>query len=209
MAKSTNPRELLLGDLEQREGVADGLANLATLPDFDPENGSPAPVPGKILESGVIGLRNVRGKAPQLAIACGTNMVRYIPLAKYIALVEKMDDPASATIMLENFSDRDDSRAGRGQVLARLNAKHSAITIVQGVTGRVIRSANDIALYEVYYLPRQDLTAFYVAAKYQLSNEDTLDSMISAYDGWRAYSIPLDPLNPYELSDFEIGDVIK
>ena len=196
-------QSLLFGDFEEREGVALGLANLATLPDYDPDEGLPPSIEGKDFEPGVIGLRNRKGKAPRLAIACGANQVRYITLDKYIALVENMKERASATIMLENFTDRDDNGGGgRGQVLARLNGDHSAIVVVQGVTGRVIRDAGDIALYEVFYLPRPDLTAFYLAAKFQLSNEDSLDIAISAYDGWRAYSIPLDPANPHELSDF-------
>jgi hypothetical protein len=196
---------LLFGDFEEREGVSLGLANLSELPDYDPDNGSPPSIKGKDFERGVIGFRNRSGKAPRLAIACGANQIRYITLDKFCVLIENMKKKTAATIMLENFTDRDDSGGGRGQVLARLNKKHSAIVIVQGVTGRVIRDAGDIALYEVFYLPRPDLTAFYLAAKYQLSNQDSLDIAISAYDGWRAYSIPLDPDNPHELSDFAPG----
>lgn len=189
-------------DLLEDPGLIQGLANLATLPEFAPEEDSPPPVPGKRFEPGVIGFRSGK-KSPTLAIACGTNMVRYISLEKYVALIEKLHDRHSATVMLQNFSDQDEQRSGRGQILGRINAKHSVITIVQGVTGRIVRGTEDIALFDVYYLDRKDLTAFYLAAKYQLSNADTLDSMIAAYDGWRAYDIPLDPLNPYDLGGLD------
>jgi len=205
---SSDPVLALFGDdLEELTCLKQGLANLATLPEFNPENNSPPPVPGKRFEPGVIGFRSGK-KSPTLAVAGGTNMVRYISLEKYVALVEKLHDRNSATIMLQNFSDQDEQRSGRGQILGRINAKHSAITIVQGVTGRIVRGAEDIALFDVYYLDRKDLTAFYIAAKYQLSNADTLDSMIAAYDGWRAYDIPLDPLNPYDLGGFDPGMTI-
>ena len=180
-----------------------GLDNLATLPVFDAENDSPKAIAGKPFEIGVIGLRNVRGKTPALAIACGCNMVRYIPLDKFVALVENMDDAEGATVMLENFSDSDNNRGGRGQVLARFNAKHSAITVVQGLTGRVVRSVSDIALYDVYYLDRAALATFYLSAKQHLATADTLAEMIASYDGWRAFDIPLDPLNPHSTSIFE------
>jgi hypothetical protein len=206
MAKKFDTMDLLSGDMGTREGVAKGLKNLADLPEYQPEKNSPTPVPGKSFDSGIIGLRNRRGKTPELAIACGTNIVRYIPLVKFIALVENMKNPDKATIMLENFSNQDEKSSGRGQVLARINAKHSAISIVQGVTGRVIRGPGDIALYEVYYLPRPDLTAFYLTAKFQIGKEDDLDIMITANEGWKAYSIPLDPLNPAEFGDFEVGN---
>jgi hypothetical protein len=180
-----------------------GLENLKKLPPFDPGHGSPKSIPGKKFTEGVIGLRNARGKTPSLAIACGTNTVRYIKLDKFVALVENLDDPDSATVMLENFSDADTNRSGRGQVLARINPDHSAITVVQGLTGRIIRNISDIALYDVYYLDRRSLTAFYLAAKEHLAMADVLDEMIASYDGWRAFDIPLDPLNPYAASVFE------
>ena len=112
-------------------------------------------------------------------------------------MVELMHDPSSASIMLENFSDQDEYKSAKGQVLGRINAKCSAIQIIQGLTGRIIRNPSDIALFDVYYIDRVDLTSFYLAAKAQISNGDTLETMIASYDGWKAFDVPLDPLNPY------------
>lgn len=193
-----NLTALLRKDLDEDRALQQGLANLAALPLFDPDKDTPPPVPGRPFESGVIGLRPGQ-RAPELVIACGTNMVRRLTLIKYVAMVENLHDEQSATIMLQNFSEGDDQRGGRGQVLGRINHKHSAITIIQGVSGRIIRTPSDIALYDVYYLDRRDLTAFYLTAKFQLSTENTLETMIAAHDGWRAYDIPLDPLKPFSL----------
>ena len=188
-------------DLAERDALNRGLTNLATLPEFDPDKSSPPPVPGKEFTPGVIGFRRVGRGDLALAIACGKAQVRYITLAKFAAMVEQMHDPRTATIMLQNFSESDDNRAARGQVLGRINPQHSAITVVQGVSGRIVRGPGDISLYDCYYIPREDLSAFYIAAKFQLSNADTLESMIAAFDGWRAFEIPLNPLNPFDVAD--------
>ncbi len=50
---------------------------------------------------------------------------------------------------------------------------------------------------DVYYIDRIDLTSFYIAAKAQISNEDTLETMIATFDGWKAFPVPIDPSNPY------------
>lgn len=176
-----------------------GLKNLALLPEFDPDEGQP--VPGKLFSAGVMGFRRT-GRGLQLAVACGKAMVRYIDLGKFIAMVENLHDPQTATIMLENFQEQDDKRSARGQILGRINAQHSAITIIQGVSGRIIRGPSDIALFDVYYINRKDMTAFYLAAKAQISNADTLETMIAAFDGWKAFDVPLNPLDPYEFGEF-------
>lgn len=191
----------LLGDtlsptIDNKEGLAQGIKNLAALPDLDPNN----KIPGKEFERGVMGLKvNQRGLS--VAIACGKVMVRRIPLEKFVALVEHMHDDESASVMLQNFSDQEDGRMAKGQILGRINPKYSAITVIQGVTGRIIRGPGDIALYDVYYLDKKDMMSFYLAAKFQLGNEDQLDSMIAAFDGWKAFSVPLNPLDPYACGD--------
>ena len=168
-----------------------GLINLGNIPPFSPE---PPPVNGKEFTAGLMAFR----KQPlQLAIACGKAQVRYIPLDKYIAMVENMHDKDAATIMLQNFTESDDGRGSKGQILGRINAASSAITIIQGVTGRIIRGASDIALFDVYYIDRKDLTSFYLAAKHQIGNADKLETMITTFDGWKAFSVPLDPLDPH------------
>ena len=187
------------GDRENK-AFDQGLKNLAMLPEFDPEEGQP--VPGKEFSAGVMGFRRT-GRGLQLAVACGKAMVRYIDLGKFIAMVENLHDSRTATIMLENFQEQDDKRPARGQILGRINAQYSAVTIIQGVSGRIIRGPSDIALFDVYYIDRKDMTAFYLAAKSQISNADTLETMIAAFDGWKAFDVPLNPLDPYELSSIE------
>lgn len=177
--------------LSKNENLTKGLANLNSIPTTDLKH-----VAGKKYEQGVIGFRRARNNL-MLAIACGKAQVRYIDLKKFIALIENMNDAESATIMLQNFQDQDDNRTSKGQVLARFNPESSAIHIIQGLTGRVIRNPSDIALFDVYYLDRLDLTSFYIAAKAQISNEDTLETMIATFDGWKAFPVPIDPSNPY------------
>lgn len=192
--------ELYASSLEKKAGLRQGLENLTTLPE------NPLPLKGKEFADGVMGFRK-QSFGLQIAIACGKAMVRYLDLKKYIALVENLHDPRSATIMLQNFSDS--TEGARGQVLGRINADCSAITIIQGVTGRVIRGPSDIALYDTYFLSRADMTSFYLATKAQISNADQLESMIASFDGWKAFEIPLNPLDPYGIKDgslFEDGD---
>jgi len=191
----------ILGDaMDKKTGLAIGIANLARLPEFDPSGKTPGPLPGKEFDAGVMGIKSTR-KELKITVACGKAMVRFIPFDKYVAMIEHMHDAETATIMLQNFSENDENRAARGQILGRINADYSAITIIQGVTGRIIRGPSDIALYDVYYLNKQDMLSFYLACKFQLGNEDQLDSMIAAFDGWKAFSVPLNPLDPYDLGD--------
>lgn len=175
-------------------GFTQGTENLNSLPPVDDIK----EVNGKPYTLGVMGFRKFGGNDLKLAIACGKAQVRYISLEKYIALIENMHDPESSTIMLQNFSDQTNTSSSRGQIIARINRESSAISVIQGVTGRIIRGPQDFALFDVYYLDRADMTAFYLAAKAQISNQYELESMIQAYDGWKAFDVPLDPLNPYD-----------
>ena len=68
-----------------------------------------------------------------------------------------MDDEESATVMLQNFSDQEDGRMAKGQVLAQLNPRHSAISVIHGVKGRVVSGPQDIALYDTYELNLGDI----------------------------------------------------
>ena len=137
------------------------------------------------------------GRNLNLTIACGKTMIRQIALPRFIAMVQNMSDPDTATIVLENFTEGEESRQPRGQVLGRLNPNFSCITVAQGLTGRVIHGPSDLARLDVYYLAKDQLMAFYIAAKYQIGVEDELDEMIGAFDGWKVFDIPLDPCNPY------------
>ena len=187
-------QELLGQAVEDDAALQQGLKNLNTLPAFDSEF---EPVKGKDFTPGIIGFRRSPSGGMNLAVACGTAQVRYLSLAKYIAMIENLHSSAAATIMLQNFTESDDGKGGRGQILGRINAASSAITIIQGVTGRIVRGPSDIALFDVYYIDRRDLTAFYLAAKHQISNADQLETMIATFDGWKAFRVPLDPLDPY------------
>ncbi len=178
---------------ETKDGLMQGLENLNSIPNFsDPH---PPAVKGKEFIAGVMGFRKTG--ALNITVACGKAQVRSFSLPKFIAMIENMHDPATATIMLQNFSDQDEKQSAKGQILGRINAGSSAIHIIQGLTSRIIRNASDIALFDVYYIDRVDLTSFYLAAKAQIGNGDQLETMIAAYDGWKAFDVPLDPLNPY------------
>jgi hypothetical protein len=188
---------LLDKQLDDHESTIQGITNLNSIPPFETGSHPPA-VKGKGFEKGIMGFKR-RGKGElRLAVACGKAQVRYIPLGKYIAMVENLHDPDSATIMIQNFTDQEEYQSSKGQELARINPKSSAITFIQGVTGRIVRGPRDIALFDVYYIDRTDMMAFYLAAKAQISNADELEAMIQAYDGWKAFDIPLDPLHPYD-----------
>lgn len=177
-------------------GFSTGVMNLSRLPVFDPDNGTPAPVPGQAeVKYGVIGFRRNGGKLT-LAIACGTAMVLYLPLDKFVAVVEGMHDERSANVIVQNHKAAEKGQEdSRGQIIARLNPVNSAIQAVHGVVGKPIKSASDITMTSVYYVDRKDLLSFYLAAKAQLGTEDQLEGLIAAHDGWRGYSIPLNPLN--------------
>lgn len=198
-ASSTGLEELLkplinkFSKNEKDSSLLKGLSNLNKIAEF---SSNLPPVKGTDFSEGVIGLRKYSGKGLVVAIACGKSMVRTIPLRKFIAMVEHLDDPESATIVLENFKSSDNDQNARGQLLARINPDSSAISIIQGVTGRVVRGARDVALFDNYYIDRSDLTAFYLAAKAQISNEDALEEMIQAYEGWKAFDVPINPSNP-------------
>jgi len=170
-----------------------GLINLARLPEFDLKNGIPARVPGHVgVQCGIIGFRRMAGQMA-LALACGIAPISYLQLEKFIAIIELMHDESSATVNLQSpVSGKD----GCGQIIARLNPSHSAIHVMHGVVGKVIKRTEHIVSNEVYYLPRTVLVRFYLAAKAQIEAGDQLDSLIAAYDGVKGYSIPVNPLKP-------------
>ena len=155
---------------------------------------APKKMPGKPLKEGIIGFKR-NGRNLNLTMACGRAIVRQLDLIKFVTMMEKMHD-TDATVVLENFADADEYKASRGQVLGRFNPNYSCITIAQGLTGRVIHGAHDVVRMDAYYLNKDILTAYYIAAKYQIGLEDKLDVLIGAYDGWKVYELPLDPCNP-------------
>lgn len=176
------------GELLKNLELSRGFANLARLPLLSEVKQNP--MTHKAFEKGYMGFRR-QSRYMSIAVACGKAMVRNIDLRKYVSLVEMMNDELKHTIMLENFSDADEGRAARGQVLGRIHPKYSALCIVQGLTGRVIRNDSDIVRYDVYYLDRDQMASFYLACKYQLKGGDELENMISTYSGWVEYDVPL------------------
>lgn len=172
------------------------IKSLARFPELETLRQQNKYIPGKPFDNpGIMGFRR-NGRNLVLTIACERTMVRHIALQKYIAMVQNMNDQRNATIVLENFIEPDENRQPRGQVLGRLNPHYSCITVAQGLTGRVIHGPDDLVRLDAYYIDKQLLTAFYIAAKVQIGHQDTLDELIGAYDGWKAYDLPLDPLNP-------------
>lgn len=187
--------------LMETPSLVQGLENLALLPPF--ESVQATPIPGTVFYAGVIAFSRY---SRSVSVACGKAMVRHINLRKFIGMVESLHEDREATVVLQNFQEQENNQQARGQILGRINRKHSAITIVQGLTGRAIKSFNDISSQDHYYINRSDLAAFYIAAKFQLLNEPTLESIQNAFDGWRAFEIPLNPLKPYEFPTVSAGD---
>lgn len=175
------------------DALTQGLTNLNSLANIDEAE----QVAGKEFNQGVLGFRKYRSNL-DITVACGTAQVRYIKLTKFIAMIENLHQKdRSATIMLQNFETNENNNISKGQILGRINPKSSAIHIMQGLTGRIIRNPSDIALLDIYYLDRTELAAYYVAAKYQIGNEDLLEDVIATHDGWKAFDVPLDLSKPY------------
>nr|WP_319492411.1 hypothetical protein [uncultured Desulfobacter sp.] len=170
-----------------------GLENLNLIKPF---SGGSKTIKNTDFVKGVMGFRRFGDGSLSLTIACGKSMVRKITLKKYIALVENLHDEESSTIMLQNFETTESRKEAKGQILARINPEASAISIIQGVTGRVIRGPRDIALFDNYYIDRSEMTAFYIAAKAQINSQDSLEEAITTYEGWKDFVVPLDPTNP-------------
>lgn len=190
-----NITSIFMGRVDEEINFKTGILNLSKINSFDEVRAHP--MPHKLFIEGVMGFRR-DSKSLKLVIACGKTMTRDIALPHFIAMIENMDNDEHATILLENFTESEENRQPRGQILGRLNPTFSCITVVQGLTGRVIHSPADLARLDVYYLAKDQLAAYYIAAKYQIGDEDKLDEMMGAYDGWKAFNIPLDPCNPYE-----------
>lgn len=213
---AVDERSFLLDDIfSSRYDIVDPLTGAVTETDFKKtirylaELRPPRSMPGKPYKDGVMGFRR-NGRNINITIACGRAIVRQLELSKFVVMLEKMhDDPVDAegnhhgdrggaTIVLENFSDADEYKASRGQLLGRFNPVYSCFTIAQGLTGRVIHGPQDVVRMDAYYFNKDILTAFYITSKLQLGVEDKLSELISAYDGWKVFDLPLDPCNPDE-----------
>lgn len=163
-----------------------GLKNIAKMPVMGEAK---AYLGSGEVEEGVIGFRR-GGRGLDLAIACGRTMVAYVALSKFCAMVEHAH-LQRGTILLENFKPGDDRGPGHGQVLGRLVLNCSAIVIYHGMAGDVIANADHVIRKCVYYLRREEVMAFYHAAKVQLGSNTLLEEKIAAYSGWKAFEVPL------------------
>lgn len=186
--------------LRKTPSLAQGLKNLAMLPPVDPEN--PTPIPGTEYYPGVIAFNRY---SRNVSVACGKASVRYFHISKLVGMVESLHEDIGATTVIQNFHERDGNQPERGQILGRINYVYSAITIMQGFPGRAIKGFSDTTIQEHYYVDRTSLAAVYMAAKFQLLNEPILESIQNAFDGWRAFEIPLNPLRPHDFAPFSIG----
>lgn len=166
------------------------LADLPSLSDVEKK-----PMDGKKFYRGVMGYRR-RGWHLLLAVGCGRAMVREIALAKYLALVQNMHDDRNATIVLENFTESEDGRMPRGQVLGRIFPEFSALVVAQGLTGKVIHSPSDIVKMDCYYLSKEALAGFYISCKLQHGAQDLLDELAGAHDGWKAFNLTSNLCDP-------------
>ena len=189
-------QELLFPLLVLSTEFTKGLLNLLSFLEFNLKNGSLKPAyEGDRVQRGIIGFRRISGGL-MLAIACGTKPVRYVPLDKFVALIECMKLGDSANIVIQNH--KTDEKEKRAQIMARVNPRCSAIHFVQGVVGKAINTSDDIVSIDAYYLPREDLASYYIAAKRQIANERELEDLIAANDGFKGYSIKIDPFDPVE-----------
>jgi len=187
-------QELLFPLLAESDSIAQGLKNLNSLPEFNLKSGIIKQIhEDDRVERGIIGFRRNGGRL-ELAVAGGIRMVHYLPLNKYVALIENMHLGQSANIVVQNSKNEEKDK--RPQIIARLDPRRSAIRVVQGVAGRPIGKGEDLVLNDAYYIPREELTCYYLAAKLQQDNGGRLEDLIMAHDGFKGYSINIDALNP-------------
>lgn len=188
--------EVCAASVEANPGLALGLANLSKIKDYTEENWPAAPYSD--FNVGTIGFRSDWVAGVKLAVACGKAQQRHFSAKHLIAMVEGMGNPDTASVLMQNFTDQDDKRSAQGQIIGHISIEHSAIIFYQGLSGKIIKSYSDIALKDVYYIPKDDLAAFYVVSKFQSANIKRLDELAAANEGWKAFNVPLDLKRPYD-----------
>lgn len=199
-----NVLETLFGRLLDSPGFAEGLTALAKFPPLDLEKKTPAPYRGNPFNPAVTAIKFFGGEM-RIAVAAHGSLPHQIPAAKLIAMVELMEDPSNNTITIQTFSVPEDKREGRPQILGRILPAHSAINIAYGPVGRPIRKIADILHLDSFQVSREVLGALYLAAKFQIGNEDMLDNLIASYEGIRHFDIPsgrYEVVNKEEIASF-------
>jgi hypothetical protein len=181
----------------QHNGLVQGINNIASMVPFDLQHGSPRPVPGMgEMVPGLMAFRRRQQQNMNVAFVGGKFPVFYLPLDKLVLAVESMHDPKRRTVIVQNCTESADDSNARGQILARFNSGHSALHGAWGYKGKVISEPGDIAKPAVYYIKREDLLCFYLAAKAQLKGGDLLEELLRANEGWREFDLPTNPLDP-------------
>lgn len=180
------PEPIITPEMIEDYGLGRGLQNLAAIP------ASPVKVSGKELEVGLIGFDRNRS----LALVCGVEPVQYLSFGKYVALVERADEKRRPNVVLQNYASGGNGKEVRGQILARLSLKHSAIIVCHGVGGRAMKGHKDILWTYVYSVDRFALMTYYLAVKTHLADVGRLEELMEANDGQCVFDVPLDPVNP-------------
>lgn len=179
----------VFGGAMNAPSISQGLENLAKLPPLDVERQLPTPYRNKRFTPAKMGFKFI-GKELKVVIAARGAMPQYIPAAKFIAMVELMNDRKHCTVVLQTFTFPREKRDGQAQILGRILPNHSAINIAHGRVGVAIHDCDDILHLDSFQIDRMVLSAYYLAAKLQIGNEDSLDSLIAAYEGVRFYELP-------------------
>lgn len=179
----------VFGGAMDAPSIMQGLTNLAQLPPLDIENQLPAPYRNKRFTQAKMGFKFINREL-KVAIAARGAKPQFIPTAKFIAMVELMNDPKHCTVVLQNFTFPGEKRDGQAQILGRILPHHSAINIAHGKVGIPIHDFDDILHLDSFQIDRMVLSAYYLASKLQIGNEDSLDNLIAAYEGVRFYELP-------------------
>jgi len=187
-ALPTETLDMVFGRAMNNPVTAKGIRNLSMLAPLDVANQSPRPYKGKPFTRAEINFSSSKSGV-RIALAAEGAMPRYIPLPKFVGMVEHMDNPKFATMVLQNHQAPAENREGRGQVLGRILPEHSAINIALGNQAVAIRDESDILRIDSFQIDRGVLTTYYLASRYQIEGEDRLNELIASYDGIRYFNM--------------------
>lgn len=186
----------LEADADMRRGVKNLMA-LPTMEDAKPYFGTKKP---KVIP-GVMGFRGGEWGL-DLVFAGGRAMTIKVKLQKYIAMVENCHRKLGS-VVLGNHQAPAEGKPGRGQILGRIVPESSALVVLHGKSGRLIGDSGDVAETIAYYISRERLLFYYLAAKVQIGDSHHLDELIAANEFYKAYDVPLAPV----VFDDEEADV--
>jgi hypothetical protein len=200
LPQRAKPLQMIFSGAEESvPSLSQGLANLAKLPAFHSINRD-NPIPGTEFDHSIMSM----GQDGRSLLVIGNNAEsQRMPFGKLVAIVENMGDREKSSIIIQNFQEAEYNKSGeRPQIIARLNAEYSALIIAVGPAGRVIRKHGDINQTFIYYIPREELTAYYLMSKFQTTNKSRLESLLYTNDACRLIDLPLNPLMPRSSRDY-------